>query len=426
MNEWRANLWLVVELMIVSVAICYLLNQFIMVERVKHLPNGYDLASTVYMRLASMPTDGIEFKDSADRADSYTASLTTLINNIKSRPGVENVTIGSNIQPYNYNYQGNALSWPEKPDSLLAIGNCRLMTAGGASAMKLKPLAGATTTEELDEMLAKGELLVSRSTGRDLMEHDPNDYYFDGLEGAKKLIGQQLKLSQNGKTYTIGAVVEDMRRGEYEPAYRGTFVIPVSIASDERYWCYEIIARVKPGMVNDVIEDFKENSTKFYQTNLHYVVECQPVSLLRKAHHLDVDLEQRNSAIVIGFLLVTIFLGLVGTFWFRTTQRVSEIAVRKSVGARASDIFRRLTAEGMILLIAGTIPAAVIDYILDVKLNDEREALDSLLQPFGADGHIAMCILVSFVLMAIMTITGIWLPARKAMKIDPATALHAE
>ena len=34
-----------------------------------------------------------------------------------------------------------------------------------------------------------------------------------------------------------------------------------------------------------------------------------------------------------GFLLLNIFLGLLGTFWFRTQQRRSEIALHKAHGA---------------------------------------------------------------------------------------------
>lgn len=52
-----------------------------------------------------------------------------------------------------------------------------------------------------------------------------------------------------------------------------------------------------------------------------------------------------------GFLLLNIFLGLLGTFWFRTQQRRSEIALHKAHGASDMSIFVRLISEGLLLLL---------------------------------------------------------------------------
>ena len=35
-------------------------------------------------------------------------------------------------------------------------------------------------------------------------------------------------------------------------------------------------------------------------------------------------------------------------------------------------------------------------------------------------------VLISFILIALMIVVGIWIPARKAMKVQPAEALHNE
>lgn len=422
MNEWRSNLWLAVELMIVSVAVWYLVNNYVLLYRIQHLPNGYDMSSTVSMMYKRIP--GVDMPaDSAARADMDINAINNLINNIKSRPGVEAVTVGYNIVPYNYNFSGQSIFDAEKPDKRVTSGNMRQGTPEIARVMNLKPLAGAETVEDLEEILSRGELLISRSCGRAYADLAEDDYFGDGLEGAKTLLGKRVLLF--GRTYTIGAIVEDMRRGEFEPAGSGSIIYPIKNNGRGRADYNEMVVRVKPGMENALIEDFKANSTKFYRNNLLYVVECKPVEQVRKAHQLENTIEMRNFAIIITFLLVTIFLGLLGTFWFRTTQRVSEIAVRMSTGARSSDIFRRLIGEGMLLLLIGTIPAMVIDWLLASKLNDNWEALDSLFAGGGL-GQLALCIGISFVLMALMVIAGIAIPARKAMKIDPATALHAE
>ena len=120
-----------------------------------------------------------------------------------------------------------------------------------------------------------------------------------------------------------------------------------------------------------------------------------------------------------AFLLVNIFLGRLGTFWFRTQQRKSEIALHKAHGATNSMVFTRLLSEGWLLLLIITPIALIIDLNLaHAELNSWRNGTtlewDRLL----------FCGGISFALIALMIAIGIGIPARKAMKIDPAEALH--
>ena len=121
------------------------------------------------------------------------------------------------------------------------------------------------------------------------------------------------------------------------------------------------------------------------------------------------------------FLLVNIFLGLLGTFWFRTQQRKSEIALHKAHGATNGMVFTRLLSEGWLLLLIITPIALIIDFNLaHAELNSWRNGTtlewDRLL----------ICGGISFALMALMIAIGIGIPARKGMKIHPAEALHNE
>lgn len=122
-----------------------------------------------------------------------------------------------------------------------------------------------------------------------------------------------------------------------------------------------------------------------------------------------------------GFLLLNIFLGLLGTFWFRTQQRRSEIALHKAHGATDRAIFIRLLSEGILLLAIVTPVALLIDYNLaNLELNSWRNGTTL------EWGRLLLCAAISFVLIALMIIIGIGIPARKAMKVQPAEALHDE
>ena len=122
-----------------------------------------------------------------------------------------------------------------------------------------------------------------------------------------------------------------------------------------------------------------------------------------------------------AFLLLNIFLGLLGTFWFRTQQRRGEIALYKALGGTNKTVFYRLLTEGVLLLVLATIPAVIIDWNLayaefNVRMNNTTLEI----------GRFIITSVTSFILILLMIIIGIGIPARKAMKIQPAEALREE
>ena len=48
---------------------------------------------------------------------------------------------------------------------------------------------------------------------------------------------------------------------------------------------------------------------------------------------------------MMGFLLVNILLGIVGTFWFRTQHRRGELGLRVAVGSTRMGLWHRLNKE---------------------------------------------------------------------------------
>lgn len=424
-NEWRSNLWLALELAIVSVAIYYMTDTLVRGARVEALPNGYDTSDVYSMQVNSLPRENDYYKystDSATQVNEQIKNFEALLKSIESRPGVESVAAGGNIQVYQYSYWGAQITLAENLDSIIAYGNTRGGTPEVAEVLRLKPLAGAESPEDLKKVLERGELIITRSIGNRLTEGYTENPYLDGLPGARKLIGTEVRLY--GNVYTIGAVAEDTRRGYLEVS-GGNFILPLRRGTAELASNEQILVRVIPGHGSDFERDFKENP-KAYRAGQFYIPECVSMDANCKAMEREERIEQRNKIIVMVFLLVTIFLGLLGTFWFRTVSRTSEMAVRKSVGARASDIFRRLIAEGMLILTVATIPAVIIDYIIARSGEDDNWTYYGQIFYGGPWLHLAICAGITYLLMTLMTVAGIWLPARRAMKTDPATALRAE
>lgn len=128
-------------------------------------------------------------------------------------------------------------------------------------------------------------------------------------------------------------------------------------------------------------------------------------------------MQVRMYMVLICFMVIIIFLGLLGTFWFRVQQRVSEIAIRRVCGASRGDIFRRLIGEGLLLLIGASILTAIIGWFLIERLDYDEKFTRMELAWLEA---------ATFVLVIVGIILSILAPARLAMRINPAEAVKEE
>ena len=190
------------------------------------------------------------------------------------------------------------------------------------------------------------------------------------------------------------------------------------------YWYrsyFELCVRVRPEHDQDFIARLKADSESQYRIGNVFISNIRSFKDIRRSFQQYQYNEMRNNFTGMAFLLVNIFLGLLGTFWFRTQQRKSEIALHKAHGATNQMVFTRLLSEGWLLLLIVTPIALLIDFNLaHAELNSWRNGTtlewDRLL----------FCGGISFALMALMIAIGIGIPAQKAMKIDPADALHNE
>lgn len=93
-------------------------------------------------------------------------------------------------------------------------------------------------------------------------------------------------------------------------------------------------------------------------------------------------------------------------------------------GETDSDIFRRFISEAMTLLGASFVLAIGVALLAIGQLSSSY--LASVTYFPGWQWDMALAGVISFVLMSIMLLAGVGIPARHAMKIEPAIALKEE
>jgi putative ABC transport system permease protein len=135
----------------------------------------------------------------------------------------------------------------------------------------------------------------------------------------------------------------------------------------------------------------------------------------------DARAPMRFNLILIGIFgaiaLTLAAVGLYGVMAYSVTQRSHELGIRIAVGASPRDILRLVLGQGIRMTLLG----AAIGLVASLAVT---RALSSLL--FGVSATDPVTFIVVPVVLAFVAILACYLPARRAMRVDPIIALRYE
>jgi len=130
---------------------------------------------------------------------------------------------------------------------------------------------------------------------------------------------------------------------------------------------------------------------------------------------------RRLSVVLLGvFAGVAVLLasvGIYGVMSFLVVQRTQEIGVRMALGAQRSDVLKLILGRSLKLISAG----AGIGLIVALMSTSTLQALLYNVSAFDTPTFVLVTIL-----LAAVALIASYLPAMRATKADPMTALHAE
>lgn len=405
-NEWRANLWLALELLVVSVVMWYIIDLLYCRLATYLEPRGFDIEHCYLIDMGLLTDKSPDYRPDADNR----VAVLEMAERLRRRPEVEAVSLSRNSYPYNgSNSDLRAMYDTLRSDRAI----WRMATPDFVRVFRYRGTRGETP-EQLAEILERDELLAS-----------DNLFAKYGIRLTTLVGRDDFYLSiDTTANFRLGAALQNVRYDDFSQArFCRSVLFDLAQVNGGAYIGpgNELCLRVKADQDHGFIDRLKADSeSQFRIGNLYISDICSFADIRRSYQQLEMN-QLRNYLVGMGFLLLNIFLGLLGTFWFRTQQRRGEIALHKVHGASNGAVFSRLLSEGFLLLLVVTLPALVIDYALAAaELNAWRNGTtlewDRLL----------LCAAASFLLIALMIAIGIWYPARKAMQVQPAEALHDE
>ncbi|WP_019539071.1 ABC transporter permease [Proteiniphilum acetatigenes] len=408
-NERRQNIGLWIELLIVALFLWYIVDNVYVTLNNYYKPLGFDTEHTYIMRLGLLNESSYEYvKDiSTETAVGY---LYTALERIQRNPMIEAASISFHSSPH----IGSNRSRNIHRDTLstkYSVLN-RTVTPNFFRVFKYQVENGST--DELVQALERNELVISPGVAKELFPHD------------EPPVGKQVSFekSDSAQLYRVGAVSRVVRYDNFSNwnSYFAQRIDNDFLKTFTGEWVggLEFCVRVTPEEDHDFIRRFRENMTQQLRLGNYYLGEIQSIPINKKAFQKDDINDLKMRMFIVFFLLVNIFLGITGIFWFRTQHRRSEIGLRVSLGDTPKQVLRKFYIEGLLLLTTAMVPTMIVIYILG------REGIFATYLMHFTPGRYFIGFAITYILLIIMIVLGIRIPALKAVKVPPATALRDE
>jgi predicted permease len=280
----------------------------------------------------------------------------------------------------------------------------------GTSRLAGRTIAGDRYFETLGIPIVAGRSFDSRD-GRDgqpvaVVSRTTADRY---LGGAASALGARVRLDDEGAFATIVGVARDVANPDVDQDPNPIVYLP--FAQHPQRDVVVLVASAAPAAVTGGLRDAMRALDRDVAVDV-----ATFDALLRQ----EFAASRALVALFVAFGGVALALagsGLYGVIAFVVAQRTREFGVRVALGARPADVRRLMLSQGGTLIAAGL----VIGLVGSVALAQATRSILFGVSVADPSTYAAVAILVGLTAML-----AAYVPARRAMRVDPIDALRAE
>ena len=378
--------------MVLLVGAMLLLRTF---ANLRQVDPGFDPRNVLTFEVAP---NGGQYDTTAKQADYFRRSL----EQIRSLPGVESAAVTSNLPLGAWLNLGVGL--PGKPNSIRST-EIRMVTADYFNVMKMTIRQGRGFAEN-DDSGGSPVIIVNEAFARQVFsDEDP--------------IGQTLTV-EGKKAYQIVGVVNNVKQfGLGDPAPATVFIL-VGQVDDE-------VMRTARSFVTMKFAIRTANNplslSAAVRAEMRRVDAALPIAKIRTLEQVvsrSLASDRFNLTVlglfaVIGLALAAV--GIYGVISYTAAQRTQEIGIRVALGASKRQVLKLILGQGMVLTAIGVgiglagallLTRAMTNFLFGVRPTDPVTFVS-----------VAMFLIV-------IALLACYVPARRATRIDPMTALRWE
>jgi predicted permease len=383
----------------VAVSFILLIGAGLLINSFLHLRNLDPGFRTDHLLTMKVDLSELKYPDGERRA----VFFDEVLRRIRVLPGVQSAAVAGNL-PFTYNGDSATIAVegvPDPPPDQWPNVIYRAIGPGYFSTMGIPMIRGRDVTDE-DKADSRKVVVISEKTAQ---------HYWPGQDP----IGKRLKTGDTNSDVPwreVIGIVKDVRQNDF-----------IAQPKMQMYFNYRQLKNLAANalIVRTSVEPMSLATS--VRDAIWAVDKDQPVADIDTMDHIVAQAiaRQRFSMLLLGIFaavaLVLAAVGIYGVMSYSVTQRTHEIGIRIALGARRTDVLRMTVKQGLKLVGAGMVLGFLAAFLL-------TRVMASLLYGISATDPITF-IGISLVLLAVAILAS-YVPALRATKVDPITALRTQ
>lgn len=413
-NERKANGLIVLEYIVVFCILWFCVDYLYYVGRCISEPLGYNIENIYIIQMGQRDSQSETTGEPELTEDDLYNYAVTLLDRLKQYPDIENASLSHAGIPYGFSQAAN--NYFIDSDSITETLFVKWVTSDFFDVFRMK-VEGNTFNWE-DKSSEKLVLISPDRTGS-------FGEYPDATHTVQNVKTLRFNHKDEAPFRAIGTV-NKVKDSFLEP-YRSTIFQPIN-RDQLNLTEIQIAVRVKPGTSKNFEKRFSEEMRSQLNIGPFFLASVNSLNRIKEnaLELMQINNELNSVYAITSFLIINIFLGLIGTFWYRTQSRRSEIGLRIALGATKRKIKGLMYTETLLLLFVSSLVAA------NICVNvGQTELLKTIGVPLADSVRIGGGIeqgfinyLLTFFFMAIVSLIAVWYPAKQSSDMHPAEALH--
>ena len=240
-----------------------------------------------------------------------------------------------------------------------------------------------------------------------------NEALAQRLFPGENALGRKLTLKTNGSPLEIVGITRDVKHHELTETPVPHFDLP---ALQRGYDSYTNVVLRTRGPAKDLIPSVRSE-----------LLALDPTLPVKGISAVSADIDNTLAATRLASTLISIFgvvalllasIGLYGVMAWMVSQRTREVGIRMALGADRGDVLRLIIKQGIVLTLAGVV-IGLLAALAATRLIDRQ-------QLYGVSATDPFTFTVIALLLTAVSLLACYLPARRATRVDPLTALRYE
>ena len=402
-NERRNNLLIWVEMLIIALCSIYLVDYLVSELWLVSRPMGCDIHNVARIRIGIIPPESPDHIDAPSDSASTAKAVNTLLQRIEAHPSVESTCISLTSQPY----QGSNSSYSFTLDTL-TVSSVLVRTVTPSFLRVFRVESENSTCEEMEQALENKQLVAGELLAK-MLDCNPPDT-FNGKE----------VMRGDSSVYKIGAVCKNMRIDNFWGTIPSIFIYEDEFAKSIGLYVewMEYALRLKDDANISFDALFAELKDQLRVDNF-YVTHFEDLGVTKQVFQKEDYNALKIRLLYVVFLAICIFLGIVGTFWYRAQQRRSQIGLRLAMGDTPRHLLWLYNLEGLLMLymtLVFTIPSY---YLLK-----HYEILHRYWSVFS--WRVPLVFGITYGVITLLIFVAICLPTYSAVHTAPSIAMRDE